>query len=426
MNGKAITELTSDKIDLARIIRKGDAVLWGQGTAEPLTLSTALVAQRAEIGGVELFIGPSYSQTLKPEHADYIKFTSYCGIGNNQALAKADVLDILPCHYSKLCGMVANGTIKCDVVFLHLSAENDSGELSLGLANDYLLAAARRARVVIAEINDRLPWTYGAGELNEIRIDHIVRTSRPPLDLPSAAIGEIERRIAAHAARFIGDGAVLETGIGSIPDAVLGSLSDRKNLGIHSGMIADSVVDLVESGAVTNASKRIDRGITIAGLLFGTQKLYRHAHLNSALRLCPASYTHNAVVLSQHDNFIAINSAIEVDLSGQVNGEVLGGNYVGAVGGQVDFTRAAGLSAGGRSIIALPSTAKNHTLSRVVAGLAAGAVTTPRSDADVIVTEWGAAELRGCTLRERAKRMIAIAHPAHRERLEEAARKGVA
>jgi acetyl-CoA hydrolase len=421
----AIPEIPPGQLDLTRLIRAGDNILWSQGTAEPLELSTALVRQRAAIGRIGIFIGPSYSETLQPEHADFLSIKSYCGIGSNQRLARAGVLDILPCHYSRLPALVADGSIKCDVALLHFGAENEAGEFSLGVANDYMFDAARRARVVIAEINDKLPWTCGAGELKDLRIDFLVRTSRPVLELPPTAAGDTERRIAAHASSFIGDGAVLEMGIGSIPDAILESLADRKNLGIHSGMLGDSVVSLIESGAIDNAGKPFDRGISIAGLLFGSARLYRWAHRNPALKLCPARYTHNGAILSQIDKLVAINSAIEVDLTGQVNAEMLGGNYYGAIGGQADFVRGANLSLGGRSIIALPSTAKSDTVSRIVSRLSQGVVTTPHSDADLVVTEWGAAELRGRTLRERAKRMIAIAHPAHREQLEIAAREQV-
>jgi acetyl-CoA hydrolase len=416
-----IPEIAAGELDFSRFIQAGDSVLWSQGTAEPQTLTETLMRQRAAIGHFGVFIGPSYSSTLRPEHADFVAIKSYCGIGNNQKLAQAGVLDILPCHYSQLTGLVASGAVACDVVLLSLSAENSAGEFSPGVANDYVLDAARRARVVIAEVNDRLPWTFGADELRGLRIDWVVRSSRPVLELPASVPGDIENRIAAHAGSFIGDDATLEMGIGSIPDAVIASLSDRKHLGIHSGMLGDGVVDLIERGVIDNSEKSFDQGVSIAGLLFGGRRLYDFAHNNSALKLRPAGYTHNGAIISRLDRFTAINSAIEVDLTGQVNAEILGGRYVGAIGGQVDFVRGANLARGGRSIIALPSTAKNATVSRVVPKLAGSVVTTLRADADIIATEWGAAELRGCTLRERATRMIDIAHPAHREALTAAA-----
>lgn len=418
----AAIELDPEMLDLSQIIRTGDTVFWGQGTSEPLTLTEALVRQRASLGKVNTFIGPSFSGTLQPEHADHLAFGSYCGMGKNQRLSKAGLLDIVPCHYSHLPKLIASGLLACDVVFVQLSAPNAAGELSLGVANDYLLEAARRARTVIAEINDRTPWTYGSEELADVSIDYVVRTSRPMLEVKPATIGDVERRIASFAAQYIPDGAVLETGMGAIPDAILLALRGHRNLGIHSGMIGDSAMDLMESGAVTNSHKPIDRGVTTTGVLFGTERLYRFAHRNPEIRLRPARYTHDPRNLAKFDRFVAINSAIEVDLTGQVNAEVADGVYVGGVGGQIDFVRAAASSPKGRSIIALPSTAREGKVSRIVARLS-GSVTTPRSDADMVVTEWGAAELGGQSLKERAKRMIAIAHPSAREDLEREAHK---
>lgn len=414
-------ELDADTLDLARFIRAGDTVFVGQGPAEAQTLTERLVQQRAQLGGVNVFVGPAYSSTWQPEHTDHLRFISYGALGVNQRLSKAGVLEILPCHMSQLPVLIASGAQPADVVLIQLSAPDASGAYSFGLAHDYLVDAVRRARVVIAEVNDRVPWTYGSDVLKELRIDCIVRTSRPLLDIPAAAIGATERRIAEHAARFIGDGAVLQTGIGAIPDAILSSLNDRRDLGVHSGMIGDGIATLVEAGVVTNARKTIDRGFCTAGVLFGTRRLYDFAHANPQLRLCPVRHTHDVVTIGSLDNFVAINSAIEVDLTGQVNAELAGGHYIGAIGGQVDFIRGAWRSRGGRSIVALPSTARSGALSRIVERCADGVVTTPRSDADIIVSEWGAAELRGQPLAERMRRMIAIAHPDFRGQLERAA-----
>jgi acyl-CoA hydrolase len=412
-------ELHPDSLDLSKIIRAGDTIFVSQGTAEPQTLTETLVRQRAAVGRVSVFLGPAFSQTWQPEHADFISFVSYGALGTNGRLSKAGVLDVFPGHVSQLPGLLAAGSVPCDVVFIQLSAPNAEGKYSFGNAHDYLVDAARRARVVIAEVNDQAPWTYGGAEaLAKLRIDYRVRTSRPLLELKPAVVGETERRIAAYAAPYIGDGAALETGIGAIPDAILSALRDRRDLGIHTGLMGDSLVELVEAGVITNARKTIDRGLCTSGVLFGTPRLYRFAHNNPQICLQPVTHTHNVEVMGRLDNFIAINSAIEVDLTGQVNAEMAGNDYIGAVGGQVDFVRGAWQSRGGRSIIALPATAKQNTISRVVARINSGVVTTPRSDADLIVTEWGAAELRGQTLAERARRMIAIAHPDFREQLE--------
>jgi acyl-CoA hydrolase len=410
-------EYTADTLDLARFIRAGDSIFVGQGTAEAQTLTEALVRQRAQIGRTRVFLGPVFSSTWQPEHVDYIDFSSYGALGASQRLAKAGALQVVPSHMSQLPDLIDSGVLRADVVLIQLSGANEHGEYSFGLANDYLVDAMRRARVVIAEVNDQVPWTYGSEQLSQLRIDCIVRTSRPLLELKSATIGDTERRIGAHAAQFIGDGAVLETGIGAIPDAVLSALHDRRDLGVHSGMIGDSMVALMKAGVITNARKTIDRGIGVAGVLFGTRKLYDFAHANPQLRLSPVRHTHDVGTIGALDNFIAVNSAIEVDLTGQVNAELVGEDYIGAVGGQVDFIRGAWRSRGGRSIIALPATAKGNTLSRVVDRFAAGVTTTPRSDADIIVTEWGAAQLRGQTVAERMRRMIEIAHPDFREEL---------
>jgi acetyl-CoA hydrolase len=411
-------ELQANDVDLKGIVRAGDAVFWGQGTSEPLTLSEALVMQRATLGPLSIFLGASFSSTLSPEHADFLSFSSYGSIGSNQRLSKAGVLRVLPCHYSQIPELISRGELRCDVAFLQLSAPCETGEYSLGVGNDYMIDAARRARVVIAEINEQAPWTHGSEQLAGTRIDYLVRTSRPVLELKAQPIGETERQIAFHAAPYITDGAVLETGIGAIPDAILSALHAHRDLGVHTGMIGDGIIDLMEAGVVTNLRKPIDHGVTVTGVMFGSERLFRFAHKNPAIRLSPARYTHSPAVMARFDNLVAINSAVEVDLTGQVNAEVSDSAYIGAVGGQVDFVRAATNSIHGRSIIALPSTAKSGTRSRIVTRLTGGVTTTPRSDADVIVTEWGAAELRGRTIPERVRLLIEIAHPEFREQLE--------
>jgi len=409
---------TTDAIDLSRWLRPGDTVWWNQCTAEPLTLTEALVSQRQTIGRISVFIGPTYTPTLQPEHRDYFDMLSYCGIGENRRLIAAGALEVIPSHCSQMHGLIQEGTIPIDVVFLHLSPEGPNGQRSLGIANDYLIAAAKRARVVIAEVNQQMPWTYTTEALEGLRIDAFVHSDRPLVELHPGRVQEVEAKIAEHASAFIHDRSVLEMGVGAIPEAILQSLKDRRDLGIHTGMLGDVGADLMQCGAVTNAFKNIDRGLTTAGVLMGTQRLYAYAHENRQLNLRPYSHTHAVSVIAQLDNFVAVNSAVEVDLTGQVNAEIVNGQYVGATGGQVDFTRGAQLAKNGRSIVALPSATKNAQQSRIVARIASGSVTTLRTDADVIVTEWGAAQLKGQTLKERMRRMIAISHPDHRESLE--------
>jgi acyl-CoA hydrolase len=340
-------------------------------------------------------------------------------IGVLRTMTKAHKLAVIPCHVSQVGPMIEAGTIGCDVAFVQVSPPDAHGYHSFGLISDYVRAAVDTARVVVAEVNDQVPWT--AGELvHGSEIDHAVPVSRTPVTVPVAPISALDEAIAGHAAAFIEDGSVIQTGVGAVPDALLRLLRDRRDLGVHSGMLGDGLAELVESGVVTNARKRIDTGVSVNGALIGTEKLYRFADHNPAIRMAATSYTHDAAVLAQLDRFVSINSAVEVDLTGQVNAEQTGAAYLGGTGGQVDFVRAGARSKGGHAIIALPATARGGTVSRVTAALS-GPVTTARSDVDVIVTEFGAAQLRGQPLAERARRLVQIAHPDFREDLARAA-----
>ena len=414
-------EIDAEALDLSEFVRPGDMVMWGHGTSEPLTLTEALLAQRHSIGSFRAFVGVTYSQTLKPEQADAVTFLSYGALGSAQALHAKGALDVMPGHLSLLPDLIEQGRLSPDVVLMQLSSPDERGLHSPGLSHDYLAVAARHARTVIAEVNAQIPWTHCDDAFAGLRIDAVVHSSRPPICVPDAQPSAIEQQIAARVVELIPDRAVLQTGIGALPSAILRSLTHHRDLGLHSGLAGDGVLDLIEAGAMTNAHKSIDPGISVCGLLAGTQRLYAHVHRNPAWRLRPLRYTHAADVLARIDGLHALNSALEVDLTGQVNAEVVGSRYVGAVGGQVDFVRGAQRSRGGRAITALPSTASGGRVSRIVAQLPAGVVTTARSDADVFVTEWGVADLRGQTLKERARRMIAIAHPDHRESLAQAA-----
>lgn len=379
-------------VDLASVIRAGDGIIYGQACAEPRTLVEALVAQRAAFSGARLFVGSSYCGILKPEHADHLRLASYCGTGTNRALVEAGVLDIYPAPYSQLGNLIRGGHIRADVVLLQVSPPNSRGEYSLGLAVEYLAPALQTARAVIAEVNERVPWTHTEPLLRREDFDLVLESSRPPVPMPSPPPREADLRIAEHAAQFIPDGAIVECGIGTLPNAVLGALSARRNLGYHSGLVGDGVVELVRRGAMG--------GTIVGGALMGTQPLFDWARDNPALRLRSSDHTHGAAVLGRLERFVAINSAVEVDLTGQVNGEVARGSYIGAVGGALDFVRAANQSPGGVSLVCLPA-------NRIVEKLE-GPVATPRSEAGVIVTEKGAADLRGCTLRERERRLRAI------------------
>jgi acetyl-CoA hydrolase len=377
-------------VDLTSVVRPGDGIIWGQACAEPQTLVEALVAQRSHLSGVGVFLGSSYSGIVAPAHADHLRLSGYCGTGTNRALADAGVLDILPAPYSQLGLLIEDRKIRSDVVMVQVSPPNARGEYSLGLGVEYLAPALKVARAVVAEVNDRVPWTHTEPVLRRRDFALVVESSRPPVYVNYKPSG-IDQAIAENAERFIPQQAVLECGIGALPNAVLGALKGRRGLAFHSGAVPDGVVDL-ELVSCTG------------GALMGSQRLFDWARENPRVQLRSSDYTHGAATLARIERFVAINSAVEVDLTGQVNGEVAGGSYVGAVGGALDFIRAANASPGGVCICVLPS-------KRIVERLS-GPVSTPRSEAGVIVTERGAADLRGCTLRERERRLRAISGTA--------------
>ncbi|HEY9545876.1 MAG TPA: acetyl-CoA hydrolase/transferase C-terminal domain-containing protein [Solimonas sp.] len=407
------------QIDLARYLKRGDRIVWGQACGEPTTLIEALIAQAGMIGDLSAFTATSFSPLLTPEAVAGFTLSSMGAIGTLRTLTKAGKLQVIPCHVSQVGPYIEQGLIGCDVAFVQLSPADENGQHSFGLISDYTRAAVDTARVVIAEINDQIPFTFGE-TIAAAEIDVAIHVSRTPVEVGAARIGETDEAIAKFAAQYIENGSVLQTGVGAVPDAILRLLTDRRDLGVHSGMLGDGLVELVEAGVITNARKKIDTGVSINGALIGTRKLYQWAHRNKAMRMCATTYTHDAAVLAQLDQLVTINSALEVDLTGQVNAEQSGSAYLGGTGGQVDFVRAGARSRGGRSIIALSATAKGGTLSKIVTGLS-GPVTTARSDVDVIVTEFGAAELKGQTLAERTRRLIAIAHPDFREELDRTA-----
>ena len=413
--------VAADDLDLARYIREGDRLIWGEAAGEPLTLTETLIRQRASLGRVEVFLGACFSSTFSAEHADHIRFSSYGAIGTARRLAAGGVLAVIPCHLSHVAPLIERGTIGCDIAFVQVAPADSQGRHSYGVVNDYIQAAVARARLVIAEINDRVPQTVCDAYLDAGRIDVAIHSSRPVVAVPPASCGPVEMAIARHVARYVEDGSTLQTGVGKIPDAVFQNLVDCRDLGIHSGAVGDALVTLVEQGVVTNARKPIDTGVSIAGTLIGSQRLYDFADRNPLLRLETSRHTHDPHVLGRLPRFVAINSAIEVDITGQVNAEMAGDCYIGGSGGQGDFQRASQHSEGGRGIIALPSTAR-RSASRIVAALS-GPATLGRADVDIVATEYGSAELRGQPLAERARRVIAIAHPDHREDLARSAAK---
>lgn len=412
-------------IDLPRLIRPGDAVLVGQGTGEPRTLTEALVEQRARVDRVRVFLGATYAGTFTPEHADHLSFAALGGLGRNAALARAGVLDVLPCHVSELPDAIERGRLPVDAVLLQVAPAGPDGRHSLGVVADYLQPAIARARVVIAEVNDRMPRTRGSS-VHPSAFDHIVPSSRPLVTLEPPELDAVAVRIGDHVASLVPPRPVLQLGVGKVAYAVADALRDRRDIALHGGVVGDWLVDLYAAGAVDNLHKPIDTGLTVTGTVVGTRRLYDFVDENAAVELRGISYTHAPGTLGRLSRLIAVNGALQVDLTGQVNAETLAGRHVGAVGGQVDFVRGAMASPGGRAIIALPATGRDGATSRIVPRLEDGVVTTSRADADVVVTENGIADLRGMTISERARRLIAIADPRHREALaEHVAREGL-
>lgn len=378
--------------DLASVVRPGDGIVVGQACAEPQALMEALIAQRARLPGCGVFLGSGYSGLLKPEHADHLRLSAYCGIGQNRALVDAGALEIVPAPYSQIGPLIRSGRIRADVLFVQVSPPNALGEHSLGLAADYLVPALDVCRSIVAEVNDQVPWTHTERVLREEDFDLVVHASRPPALPAGRPPGDLERAIATNAVPYVPDGAVLEFGIGALPDAVCALLGRHEALRVHSGTVGDGIVELLERRVVTQVD---------CAMLIGSPRLFEYARDNPRIRLRSSEYTHNPEVLHRLERFVAINSAVEVDFTGQVNGELAKGSYVGAIGGALDFIRAANHSPGGASLMLLPA-------ARIVERLS-GPVATPRSEAGIVVTERGAADLRGCTLKERERRLRAIA-----------------
>lgn len=402
--------------DLAELLRAGDTVVWGQGCAEPRTLTRALREAAITVPDLRCFVGISSGEDTTLDAAG-LGFRSYGGGGANRLLDDAGRLDIVPSRYSDLPQLMAEGVMPVDVALVQVTPGATPDTYHLALAAEYLMAAVRNARVVVAEVNRAAPHSPDAPAIPAERITAIVEADYPPTPLPGAPATPEAAAIGRHVAEVVGDGATLQVGIGALPDAVVRGLSSHHDLGVHTGAFGDALADLVTRGVVTNAHKTRDAGVSVAGLLLGSEALFRLAHDNRAIALRETAYTHDPVVLASLPRFTSINAAIEIDLTGQVNTEVAGGRYVGAAGGALDFTRAAMLSPGGAAITILRATAGGRS---VIVPQLRGPVAVPRSEVDWVVTEYGATRLRGLTLAQRRERLIGLAHPDHRAQLAEA------
>ena len=393
-------------------MRDGDVVTWLQGTGEPLGLTQRLVAQRHALPPLELFVGMLSSKTLKPEHADRFRFRGLNGAGAARTLTAANLLDIVPAHVSAVPSLLRSRAIRVDVLLLRLRPHTRPGFYTAGVMVDFLPAMVQAARCVIAEIDERLPITSQDALVAAEDIDVLTECDADEVLIADPEPTDIDMRVAAHVAGLIPDGATIQLGVGALPVAVCRALEHHKNLGVHSGVISDIIVDLVEKGVITPARRMVTGG------LFGTRRLMNFADGNDMIEMRSSDYTHNHQVLARLPNLYSVNSGVEVDLTGNVNSEIAAGRYLGAVGGQADFVRGAVASPGGRSIMALPSTTPDGKHSRIVASLEGRPVTTTRADIDVVVTEYGIADLRGRSFGERAERLRAIAHPDFRDRLQ--------
>ncbi len=382
------------------------------GCGEPRTLVEEVVRQASRLrpltlmGGLLLgdypFCGPEHRETFR-----WVTFHVMPAL--REAIGRGQV-EFIPARYFDTPWIFApGGPWAADAVLVQTAPPDADGRLSLGVSTSYPLPVARLAPLVIAEVNQRMPRTLGDSALRLDQVAACVESDRALTPYPAPAVGETERRIAAHVSELIPDGATIQIGIGSVPEAIVGVLGDRRDLGVHS-LLVDAALPLLERGVVTR---------TRLGEILGTEPLFRLVHENPLVHMEPSTLVHNAQVVARLPRFVSINSAIEVDLTGQVNAESVGDRQVAGIGGQFDFVEGAYWAPGGRSVIALPSTGRRGELSRIVVRLGAGAkVTTPRYLTDCVVTEFGRAELRGKSAEQRARALVALAHPRFREELE--------
>lgn len=405
-------------VDFGGLLRRDMGVWWSQAAAEPRPLVDQLLAQAPALGPLRLFTGLSWNDQLAQAISPTDTMVSYGGLGALRELGATDQLEVVPCHYSALPRMFAEHRLPCDAGLVQVSPPDRDGMCSLGIGVDYMADAIGHTPLLFAEINKQMPAVPGSPRIPLSRFAATCETDRPLQQEARRPASDTDRVIAAHIAGLVDDGDTLQVGIGSLGAAVFDALAGHRDLGVHTGMITDGVLTLIDKGVVTGGRKPIDTGLSVAGTALGSADMYaRIAEL--PVRFRPTSYTHAPQVLSQLDALVAVNFAIEVDLTGQVGAEMSRGTYLGAVGGQVDFARAAALT-GKRSIIALRSTMRGR--SSIKFGLDEGVVTTARADVDCVVTEHGVAHLRGQPLAERRRRLINVAAPEFRDELASAAR----
>ena len=402
-------------------LRPGMKVLLPAGCGDPSALVGEILRQADRLAPLTLMGGLRVDDYPfgAAAYAGKIRFaTWHMSPRLAEAAARGDV-DFVPARYFDTVTLfAAGGPWAPDAVLVHAAPPDAGGHLSLGVSVSYVLPAARRARLVIAQVNARMPRTLGNAFLHRSQIDAWTAVDEPLREYPPTSVGEVERRIAAHVAALVPDGATIQVGVGSIPQAVMEALGGKKDLGVHS-LLVDHMLPLVRAGVITNARKRLHPGRMDVGEIMGTAALFDWCHDNRMINMEPSDVAHDPQVVGSLGDFVSVNSALEVDCLGQVNAESVDGRQVTGIGGQFDFVLGASRAAGGRSIIALPATAARGSRSRIVARLGAGArVTTPRFIADYVVTEHGVAALRGQSDAGRARALLHVADPAFRDGIE--------
>lgn len=409
-----------------RVLRSGQRVYVHPGCAEPETLVEALVARRDELENVEIahILTLGSAPYVAPGMEKHFRHRSLFTGGNVRKALNEGRADYVPIFLGEIHRLFKNGSLPIDVSLIQVSPPDEHGFCSFGVGIDITKPATEAARIVIAEVNRQMPRTLGDSFIHLHKINYIVEVDRPVLELPRVAMSDLHSKIGKHVAGLVDNGSTLQMGIGGIPDAVLFHLQDKQDLGVHTEMFSDGVIELVQKGIINNEKKTLHAGKIVASFVLGSRALYDFIDNNPICEFHPTSYVNDPFVIAQNDNMVAINSALQVDLTGQVCADSIGYSIYSGFGGQVDFIRGAARSEGGKPVIALPATAKDDTISRIVLNLDQGAgVVTSRADVHYVVTEFGIAYLYGRSLRERAKALINIAHPKFRDELTAAAKR---
>ncbi len=408
-----------------RLVRNGDSIIVPTGVGEAPALLTALSEQRRDFQDVKVsqILAMRKYGYLDPETVANVRHVALFFGGATRAGGQAGWVDFIPNYFSEIPVQIEREQIPAQVVFSMASPMDDEGYLALSLGADYTMAAIAKARAVVLEVNPNVPFAFGDCRVHISQVTALVESDEPVMEVGLPTIGPVQIAIAQHVADMIDDGSTLQIGYGGIPDAVVMQLTHKHDLGIHTEMIGDGILSLVECGAVTNRRKNYLPGKMVATFALGSAKLYRFMHRNPMLEMHPSNFTNDPVLAGMNDNLVAINATLQIDLLGQCGSESLGHVPFSGTGGQSDFVRAANRSRGGKAFIVLPSTAKNDTISRIVPVLAPGThVSTSKNDVNYVVTEFGVAQLRGKSAGQRARELIGIAHPAFRAELTAQAR----